>query len=88
MLSLPCTCMYIITANIFTSMYVLSATISHWLYIYIDVDECSDANGGCEHSCVNTVGSFSCICDNGYDLVNDTDCVGECTCNICDIPSM
>ena len=46
-----------------------------------DIDECYDgdygSNGGCDHSCVNTAGSYHCICNNGYDLVNTATCIGE-----------
>ena len=43
----------------------------------IDINECSDDNGGCDHTCTNTIGSYSCGCDDGYEL--DTDehtCIG------------
>ncbi|KAK8374656.1 hypothetical protein O3P69_011708 [Scylla paramamosain] len=30
-----------------------------------DRDECQVNNGGCEHSCKNTVGSFMCCCSPG-----------------------
>ena len=32
----------------------------------IDVDECGEDNGGCEHECVNTPGSFQCRCSPGF----------------------
>ena len=35
------------------------------------MDECADNNGGCEHKCINTVGSFKCLCDEGYILADD-----------------
>ena len=38
---------------------------------YTDIDECSVNSGGCEHTCVNTVGSFRCMCDEGYTLSGD-----------------
>ena len=28
-------------------------------------------NGGCQHSCTNELGSFSCSCDQGYRLLDD-----------------
>ena len=33
-----------------------------------DIDECTTDNGGCSSkaSCSNTVGSFTCTCENGY----------------------
>src|SRR4029434_4197319 len=35
-------------------------------------DECSKPdNGGCEQRCVNTLGSFKCACDPGYELAPD-----------------
>ncbi|XP_062913270.1 bone morphogenetic protein 1-like [Mobula hypostoma] len=37
-----------------------------------EVDECSRPdNGGCEQRCVNTLGSYKCACDPGYELAND-----------------
>lgn len=32
------------------------------------MDECSTANGGCETTCTNSVGSFACSCAIGYSL--------------------
>ena len=37
----------------------------------IDRDECALANGGCQHTCENSVGSFSCSCNDGYKLNSD-----------------
>ena len=43
-----------------------------------DIDECGTNNGGCEHSCNNTVGTFECYCDSGYRLEeNGLNCSGE-----------
>ncbi|KAJ7305195.1 hypothetical protein JRQ81_011103 [Phrynocephalus forsythii] len=37
-----------------------------------EVDECSRANnGGCEQRCINTLGSYKCACDPGYELASD-----------------
>ena len=36
-----------------------------------DVDECDRLNGGCEHQCLNNVGSFLCMCSEGYTLAGD-----------------
>ncbi|XP_058836590.1 protein tolkin-like [Topomyia yanbarensis] len=42
---------------------------------FSDVDECAVNNGGCQHECKNTVGSFICTCRNGYLLhENGRDC--------------
>ena len=34
----------------------------------VDVNECQDNNGDCQHDCVNTPGSFYCSCHDGYRL--------------------
>ena len=36
-----------------------------------DVDECRDSHGGCEHECVNSQGSYQCVCHEGYTLRSD-----------------
>ncbi|OXB61755.1 hypothetical protein ASZ78_002320 [Callipepla squamata] len=36
-----------------------------------DIDECLVNNGGCDHFCRNTVGSFECSCQKGYKLLTD-----------------
>nr|XP_057945236.1 growth arrest-specific protein 6 [Doryrhamphus excisus] len=45
-----------------------------------DVDECSKRNGGCDHDCQNTMGSYHCSCHQGYMLVGRHMCndVDEC----------
>ena len=50
----------------------------------LDIDECSEGVSGCSQICVNTIGSYTCSCQNGYKLSNDnhtcTD-IDECTVN-------
>ncbi|XP_072881202.1 tolloid-like protein 2 isoform X1 [Hemitrygon akajei] len=42
---------------------------------FADKDECSVNNGGCQHECVNTVGTYICQCRNGFTLhENGLDC--------------
>uniref|UniRef100_A0A3B3QDA5 Metalloendopeptidase n=1 Tax=Paramormyrops kingsleyae TaxID=1676925 RepID=A0A3B3QDA5_9TELE len=44
-------------------------------YFLSDKDECAKDNGGCQHECVNTVGSYACQCRNGFVLhENKHDC--------------
>jgi len=46
-------------------------------FLTLDIDECMVANGGCAHICNNTDGSFSCMCDEGYELDEDgQQCIG------------
>ncbi len=41
----------------------------------LDTNECTFTNGGCEHYCTNTVGSFICSCLDGYWLdLNGKNC--------------
>ena len=49
-----------------------------------DIDECAattgiEENGGCQQSCVNNVGSYSCACNVGYAVSgsNPKLCTGE-----------
>ena len=49
-----------------------------FVLIPVDVNECIDGNGGCNHICMNTVGSYECSCYAGHYL-NSTDlmtCLG------------
>ena len=49
----------------------------------LDINECDSMdNGGCEHLCNNTIGSFFCYCILGYRLdENEFNCSGEHTPN-------
>ncbi|GIY80962.1 tolloid-like protein 1 [Caerostris extrusa] len=44
-------------------------------------DECATNNGGCQHICKNTIGSYACSCHNGFVLhENNHDCKeGSCS---------
>ena len=53
------------------------------IYLYsIDINECLTSNGGC-HTCINTEGSFECLCNTSYILAADNKtCVSNVTdCN-------
>uniref|UniRef100_A0A3Q2P8N8 Growth arrest specific 6 n=1 Tax=Fundulus heteroclitus TaxID=8078 RepID=A0A3Q2P8N8_FUNHE len=45
-----------------------------------DVDECTKDNGGCDHVCNNTIGSYRCSCHEGFTLADRHLCadVDEC----------
>ena len=46
--------------------------------IVLDIDECTNSNGGCHHDCKNTVGSYHCLCQSGYILgANGHSCQGS-----------
>jgi len=38
---------------------------------FSDINECAESNGGCEQNCTNSVGSYSCMCGDGYTLNDD-----------------
>ena len=46
----------------------------------VDKDECK--YNPCEGDCINTPGSFLCICASGYQLVNKTKCVDVNECQV------
>ena len=43
-----------------------------------DIDECSLDRFMCAGECKNTIGSYTCMCPDGYELYNDaTSCMGK-----------
>lgn len=42
------------------------------VYVCIDINECDSDNGGCNQTCVNTIGSYYCECGDGFSLHNDS----------------
>uniref|UniRef100_UPI003AAA5B14 thrombomodulin-like n=1 Tax=Centroberyx gerrardi TaxID=166262 RepID=UPI003AAA5B14 len=44
--------------------------------ICTDIDECEDERH-CDHTCVNTYGSYRCLCDEGFELLGDHQCVSS-----------
>ena len=49
------------------------------LRLSLDVDECLDPQvHGCQHTCINTLGSYHCTCNPGYTLnTNERTCTGK-----------
>lgn len=46
---------------------------------FIDINECLSDNGGCDHVCVNTIGSMHCSCNASYLLAADNKtCITSC----------
>ena len=38
---------------------------------WTDTNECGNNDGGCNQTCGNTVGSYNCECNEGYNLNSD-----------------
>ena len=80
-LSFNCSCRdgYVLNDDGFTCSGKYSCHSSHVIVNLIateslssaDIDECSSQDHGCEHTCVNTDGSYVCICTIGYSLNAD-----------------
>ena len=52
--------------------------ICYYINVCVDINECNTNNGGCNQVCTNTIGSFECSCNTGYELsANPLICVGK-----------
>ena len=49
---------------------IISLITKIYLWHFTDIDECIVYNGGCDHNCTNTPGSFECSCDPSYVLAS------------------
>ena len=67
-----------------TYCIVISVCIAYvciYVCLFTDINECLDNNGGCEHTCLNTAGSYKCECMDGYKLhKNKRTCEGMHVC--------
>ncbi|KAG2466898.1 TLL1 protein, partial [Polypterus senegalus] len=63
------------TSNILWMKFVSDGTVNKAGFaanFFKEEDECAKPdNGGCEQRCVNTLGSYKCVCDPGYELAPD-----------------
>ena len=61
-----------------SSVQVFVILIFLAILFMIDINECSLGISGCTHGCRNDVGKYHCICQTGYELVDDNHtCVGQ-----------
>ena len=59
-----------------SALYIVPNSSNHNLDL--DVNECEKFNGGCDHQCNNTIGSFNCNCTKGFFLdANGRTCIGK-----------
>ena len=56
-------------------------TVQYFDYkCFPDINECLENNGGCNQTCINTVGSWTCGCHTGYKLdIDGVHCNGTYT---------
>lgn len=47
-----------------------------FIFVNTETDQCASV-GMCEHTCTNTVNSYYCSCNDGYQLVNGHSCTGK-----------
>ena len=56
---------------------VIIKTYGFDIFTFLDINECNEGNGGCEHTCINTIGNHYCTCNTGYTLnKNGRTCTG------------
>ena len=59
-------------AQVSSSIYNKSTLITFsCMYTFSDIDECLSNNGGCHHNCHDSDGSYTCSCNDGYQLNGD-----------------
>lgn len=58
---------------------MLSGVIYCYIPFLIDINECSSSTACSDVNsfCLNTIGSFMCICNEGYELATDGGCQGK-----------
>ena len=52
--------------------------INRNFFVCTDINECTEEGDGCQHFCRNTIGSYHCMCRDGYYLHQDgKSCLGR-----------
>ena len=62
------------------SLYHSTVELSSHIFFcfFKDVNECAEGKDDCNHLCTNTIGSYNCMCRDGYYLHQDgRTCVGK-----------
>ena len=52
-------------------MFSFRTIVRQDITFFTDINECSHGNGGCQQPCVNTAGSYKCLCEQGFLLNQD-----------------
>ena len=67
----------LVIQDILSILMVITVLVCLWLkvlktYFFLEeINECNNNNGGCEHSCHNTNGSYYCSCNTSYIINSD-----------------
>ena len=53
---------------IVTTSFINHCCVPHYNFSYTDTDECAEDSHICDENatCINTIGTFKCECNNGY----------------------
>ena len=68
-----------INLSIHTSIGAICRQLKITYDIFTDIDECKRGTHNCMEAsnCKNTIGSYTCLCNKGYEMKNGR-CVGKC----------
>ena len=50
---------------------LLLYSLERFQYNIADIDECLEESHSCQHTCINTNGSYVCDCNEGFALTSD-----------------
>ena len=48
-----------------------------FVFCSADINECDEGTDNCSHRCFDADPGFTCGCENGYDLVHGSQCIGK-----------
>ena len=74
---------HVIVQGMFFKVMIMTVKVSlilpKFLLIFVsDINECLNNNGGCDQTCTNNNGSYSCSCNIGFVLAPDErSCYGK-----------
>ena len=72
------TCYVLMEEHVKVLIYKHLITLLLCIITTSDINECSTNNGGCAHTCTNSVGSYACSCNTGFALDTDNHgCIGK-----------
>lgn len=71
-----CFCFFILFRNIGKKCWILFFLYYCVVCMFLDINEC-ELNIMCDYYCVNILGSYYCICREGYKIYGVIYCVGK-----------